>query len=158
MVADDQVLAIEAAEGTDQMLARIAELRAPGRCTPVGTGVLVKAPKPEQDQRFDLPSIGPTTIQAAKPPGSRALAWWRGVSIVAEPAIACARPTGGAFRPPASMTEATRRMCEAAPRRFSSRRENPAIGSAPADRGAQGAAPGRAAIAGVGGRAMAGKG
>ena len=38
----------------------------PGRC-----GVLVKAPKPDQDRRFDLPSIGPRTVEGAAPRGPR---------------------------------------------------------------------------------------
>ena len=64
VVADGNVLAVEAAEGTDNMLGRIAELRRLGRVTsPPSVGVLVKAPKPGQDQRFDLPSIGPRTIE-----------------------------------------------------------------------------------------------
>src|SRR6204780_3646259 len=58
IVADNNVLAVEGAEGTDNLLARIAELRRLGRVTlPPGIGVLVKAPKPGQDRRFDLPSI-----------------------------------------------------------------------------------------------------
>ena len=87
VVADNRVLAIEAAEGTDRMLARVAELRRDGRIrTPVGTGVLVKAPKPQQDRRIDLPTIGPTTVEhvaQAGPGGHR-----RGgghSTIVAEP-------------------------------------------------------------------------
>jgi hypothetical protein len=64
VVAKKHVLAVEAAEGTDQTLARVAELRANGRVrSPPGTGVLVKAPKPGQDRRFDLPSIGPQTVE-----------------------------------------------------------------------------------------------
>ena len=63
VVAGKRVLAVEAAEGTDQMLTRVAELRIAGRIGgPPGIGVLVKAPKPEQDRRFDLPSIGPNTV------------------------------------------------------------------------------------------------
>src|SRR5262249_35206288 len=47
VVASGHVLAVEAAEGTDAVLSRIAELRRSGRIRyPVGTGVLVKAPKP----------------------------------------------------------------------------------------------------------------
>ena len=58
---------VEAAEGTDGMLARIAELRAQGRIpTPAGVGVLVKAPKPGQDRRFDLPTIGPKTVDGGR--------------------------------------------------------------------------------------------
>ncbi len=63
VVAGKHVLAVEAAEGTDDMLARVAQMRANGRVrAPARTGVLVKAPKPGQDQRFDLPSIGPQTV------------------------------------------------------------------------------------------------
>ena len=60
VVADNQVLAVEGPEGTDQALARVAELRRNGRIrTPAGVGVLVKAAKIGQDHRIDLPSIGP---------------------------------------------------------------------------------------------------
>jgi hypothetical protein len=63
VVAGRRVLAVEAAEGTDQMLARVAKLRADGRIgISAGVGVLVKGPKPSQDRRFDLPSIGPNTV------------------------------------------------------------------------------------------------
>jgi DUF1009 family protein len=65
VVANNHVLAFEAAEGTDNMVARVADLRRVGRVTtPVGVGVLVKAPKPGQDRRFDLPSIGPHAVAA----------------------------------------------------------------------------------------------
>ena len=70
VVAHNRVLAIEAAEGTDAMLARVADLRRAGRLSaPAGAGVLVKAPKPAQDRRFDLPSIGPVTVAAVKQAG-----------------------------------------------------------------------------------------
>ena len=63
VVANNHVLAVEAAEGTDNMLGRIADLRKQGRLsTSEGVGVLVKAPKPKQDRRFDLPTIGPQTV------------------------------------------------------------------------------------------------
>jgi len=59
------VLAVEAQEGTDAMLARVAELPEalrgrPGACE----GVLAKAPKPIQETRVDLPTIGLATVQA----------------------------------------------------------------------------------------------
>src|ERR1051325_674904 len=57
VVADRHVLAVEAAEGTDAMLDRVAQLRASGRIRAQSGGVLVKAPKPTQDRRFDLPSL-----------------------------------------------------------------------------------------------------
>ena len=60
VVADKRVLAVEAAEGTDAMLAHLADLRGSGRIRSLaGVGVLIKAPKPGQDRRVDLPSIGP---------------------------------------------------------------------------------------------------
>lgn len=91
VVAANQVLAVEAAEGTDAMLARIADLRVAGRiATPTGVGVLVKAPKPQQDRRFDLPAIGPRTIEGAARAGLAGIAVVAGGSIVADPALAVA--------------------------------------------------------------------
>jgi DUF1009 family protein len=91
VVAANHVLAIEAAEGTDGMLGRIAELRARGRIpTPPGVGVLVKAPKPGQDFRFDLPAIGPRTVAEVARAGLAGIAVAAGGSIVAEPAATVA--------------------------------------------------------------------
>ena len=86
VVAGRHVLAVEAAEGTDQMLERIAALRASGhiRASTVG-GVLVKAPKRGQDCRFDLPSIGPRTVEGAARAGLAGIAVVAGSTIVAEP-------------------------------------------------------------------------
>jgi UDP-2,3-diacylglucosamine hydrolase len=85
IVADNNVLAIEAAEGTDNLLNRIAELRRLGRVTAApGTGVLVKAPKPGQDRRFDLPSIGPRTIENIARAGLAGLAVAAGSTMIAE--------------------------------------------------------------------------
>jgi len=86
VVASARVLAIEAAEGTDRMLARIAELRRGGRIAPgSGQGVLVKAAKRGQDQRVDLPSIGPHTVEAAAGAGLAGIAVVAGSTIIAEP-------------------------------------------------------------------------
>jgi hypothetical protein len=91
IVAGNHVLAVEAAEGTDAMLARIADLRARGRiATPSGVGVLVKAPKPQQDRRFDLPAIGPRTVEEAARAGLAGIAVVAGGTIVAEPAAVAA--------------------------------------------------------------------
>jgi len=87
VVADNHVLAVEAAEGTDNMLLRIAELRRQGRVTtPAGVGVLVKAPKPGQDRRFDLPSVGPGTIENAARAALAGIAVTAGSTIVADAA------------------------------------------------------------------------
>jgi UDP-2,3-diacylglucosamine hydrolase len=86
VVADHHVLALEAAEGTDNLLARIADLRRQRRVvTPPGVGVLVKAPKAGQDHRFDLPAIGPQTIENVARAGLAGLAVAAGSTIVAEP-------------------------------------------------------------------------
>jgi DUF1009 family protein len=84
VVADARVLAIEAAEGTDRMLARVAELRQSGRIAS-GRGVLVKAAKRNQDRRLDLPSIGPQTVESAARAGLAGIAVVAGGTIVAEP-------------------------------------------------------------------------
>ncbi len=99
VVANNHVLAVEAAEGTDKMLQRIAELRRQGRVTaPVGTGVLVKAPKPGQDRRFDLPSIGPSTIEQVIAAGLAGVAVTAGSTIIAEPAkVVAAADRGNVF-------------------------------------------------------------
>ena len=78
IVAAGRVLAVEAAEGTDAMLARVADMRANGRLRLKGqAGVLVKAPKRGQDLRLDMPAIGPKTIAGA------AKAQLRGVAVAA---------------------------------------------------------------------------
>ncbi len=73
VVAKSYVLAVEAAEGTDAMLERCAELRKSGRARG-RTGVLVKAPKPGQEERIDMPTIGPATVQRAAAAGLAGIA------------------------------------------------------------------------------------
>jgi DUF1009 family protein len=86
VVAENHVLAIEGPEGTDQMLNRVEELRRKGRIrTPRGVGILVKAPKTGQDQRLDLPSIGPKTVESAQRAGLAGIAVLSGSTVVAEP-------------------------------------------------------------------------
>lgn len=97
VVAGRHVVAVEAAEGTDGMLARVAALRAEGRIR-APRGVLVKAPKPQQDRRFDLPSIGPKTVEAAARAGLAGIAVIAGETVVAEPAaLAEAADRAGLF-------------------------------------------------------------
>jgi UDP-2,3-diacylglucosamine hydrolase len=87
VVANGHVLAVEAAEGTDHMLTHLAEMRAAGRIrSAAGIGVLVKAPKPSQDRRFDLPAIGPSTVEHVARAGLAGLAVAAGGVIIAEPA------------------------------------------------------------------------
>ena len=56
------------------MLARCAELRRGGQRRLERTGVLVKAPKPGQEERVDLPTIGPETIKGAVAAGLAGIA------------------------------------------------------------------------------------
>ena len=66
VVAGGVVLAAEAQEGTDAMLARCITLPPTLRGTAdVRRGVLVKWPKPIQERRVDLPTIGPATVERA---------------------------------------------------------------------------------------------
>lgn len=70
IIANGLCLAVEAIEGTDLMLARVAALPAERRATaPPPSGVLFKGPKPDQDRRIDLPTIGPNTVSGAKTAG-----------------------------------------------------------------------------------------
>lgn len=64
------VLAVEAQEGTDAMLRRCAELPSNLRgSAEAPSGVLAKAPKPIQERRIDLPTIGLATVQRAAKAG-----------------------------------------------------------------------------------------
>ncbi len=85
------VLAVEAAEGTDAMLARCASLARPGP-----GGVLVKLVKPGQDRRADLPTIGPRTLLGAAEAGLRGVAFEARGTILAErdAAVAAADAAG----------------------------------------------------------------
>ena len=85
VVAKGRVLAVEAAEGTDAMLARCVELRQSGRVHQQGrSGVLVKAPKPGQEERVDLPTIGTETVIRAAAAGLAGIAVAAGRVLVAE--------------------------------------------------------------------------
>jgi UDP-2,3-diacylglucosamine hydrolase len=87
VVAGNHVLAVEAAEGTDNLLARLIDLRQEGRITtPERVGVLVKAPKPVQDRRLDLPAIGPATVSGAARAGLAGIAVAAGNAIIADAA------------------------------------------------------------------------
>jgi len=75
VVCDGLVLAVEAQEGTDAMLRRVSELPAAVRGTPERRrGVLAKAPKPIQETRIDLPTIGLGTVQRAARAGLAGIA------------------------------------------------------------------------------------
>lgn len=77
-VLDQTVLAVEAVEGTDALIART------GTICPRGGFTLVKVAKPQQDPRFDLPTIGLRTLQLLHQAGGRCLAIEAGKTIVVE--------------------------------------------------------------------------
>ena len=82
-VADGLVLAVEAAEGTDAMLERLPLLSKNLRGTPQKRrGVLVKAPKPGQERRVDLPVIGVRTIELASAGGLAGVAVEAGAALI----------------------------------------------------------------------------
>jgi DUF1009 family protein len=83
VVAKGHVIAVEAAEGTDAMLARCAELRRAQRRRE-REGVLVKAPKPGQEERVDMPAVGPDTIRTAVEAGLAGIAVAAGHVLIAE--------------------------------------------------------------------------
>ena len=69
VVQEGIVLAMEAVEGTDQMLSRAASLKKQGKAP-----VMVKVLKPGQDMRADLPAIGLQTIELLKKNGIKGIA------------------------------------------------------------------------------------
>ena len=86
VVIDGHVVGVEDIEGTDGLLARIARLRAEGRIrTKAARGVLVKGPKSGQDLRFDLPTVGPRTVEGAAAAALSGIAIVAGNTIVVEP-------------------------------------------------------------------------
>ncbi len=99
VVIDGHVVGVEDIEGTDGLLARVARLRAEGRIR-AGTarGVLVKAPKSGQDLRFDLPTMGPRTVEGAAAAKLAGIAIVAGNTIVVEPqAVIEAADAAGLF-------------------------------------------------------------
>jgi hypothetical protein len=88
VVIDGHVVGVEDIEGTDGLLARVARLRAEGRIrASAARGVLVKAPKSGQDLRFDLPTLGPRTIEGAAAAKLAGIAIVAGNTMVVEPQI-----------------------------------------------------------------------
>jgi DUF1009 family protein len=69
IVQQGMVLGVEAIEGTDALINRAGSVKREG-----AGGVLVKIAKPQQDNRYDLPTIGPDTIAAMAKAGLRGVA------------------------------------------------------------------------------------
>jgi hypothetical protein len=82
-VCEGLVLAVEAAEGTDRMVARIGALPEAIRGVPGNpNGVLVKAPKPQQDGKTDLPVIGTDTVKNIAAVGLAGIAIEAGSALI----------------------------------------------------------------------------
>ena len=71
-------MALEAIEGTDECIRRA------GRLCPAGGMVVVKVAKPQQDLRFDMPTIGVGTLQSLRAAGARVLAIETGRTILVD--------------------------------------------------------------------------
>lgn len=89
VVRNGFVMAVEAAEGTDAMLSRCADLPdelmgfEPGQ-ERRRRGVLVKVPKPQQELRVDLPTIGVMTVEGAAKAGLAGIAVRAGAALIVD--------------------------------------------------------------------------
>lgn len=77
VAADGAVVAVEAMEGTDAMIDRAGLL--------VRRGTVVKMMRRDQDLRYDLPTVGPATIEAMHRAGLTCLAVEAGRTLILEP-------------------------------------------------------------------------
>jgi DUF1009 family protein len=93
------VLAVEAQEGTDAMLARVAGLPKQIRgSSERRRGVLAKIVKPAQEQRVDLPTLGPTTVAGADAAGLAGIVGVAGRTLILDrPAVVSAADDAGIF-------------------------------------------------------------
>ena len=82
VVKHGTVLAVEGFEGTDPCLKRGGELAGKD-----GGAVAVKVPKEKHDLRFDIPCIGPETLETCAAAGISALALEAGRTLVLEPEV-----------------------------------------------------------------------
>jgi UDP-2,3-diacylglucosamine hydrolase len=75
-VRDLDILAVEAVEGTDAMIERA------GALCPAGGWTLVKVARPNQDMRFDVPTVGPATLKHLADAGGRCLVLEAGRTLI----------------------------------------------------------------------------
>ena len=110
VAVNGRVVALEAAEGTDAVLERVAALRASGRIRWNGrAGVLAKCAKPQQDLRVDMPTIGPKTVAAAIAAGLAGIVVEAGrVMIVDRADVLREADAGGLFLVGQSLADETR--------------------------------------------------
>jgi len=77
VVKSAAVVAVEAMEGTDAVVARAGRLAGPGAC-------VIKVAKPNQDMRFDVPVVGVATIAAMREAGATALSIDAGLTLLVD--------------------------------------------------------------------------
>lgn len=77
VVKNSAVIVVEAIEGTDKAILRAGDLGIPN-------GVVVKMAKPQQDMRFDVPGIGPSTVDSMVTAKARVLAVEAGKTMVTD--------------------------------------------------------------------------
>ena len=128
--------------------------------SPAGSGVLVKAPKPGQDRRFDLPSIGPQTVEGVARAGLAGIAVVAGATIIAEPErLVAAADRANIFVVGVAGREPSDEPPRRAPHVFlvAGEESGDRLGAA-LMRGAHAARAGRVRFSGVGGAQMAAQG
>ena len=84
VVKDRAAVALEAMEGTDETIRRAGRIAGPGT-------TVVKVGKPRQDLRFDVPVVGPGTLEVMEEAGARVLAVDSGCTLLIERAEFLAR-------------------------------------------------------------------
>jgi DUF1009 family protein len=77
VVKNGAVIAVEAIEGTDKAILRAGQLN-------IGDGVVVKMAKPQQDMRFDVPGVGPSTIDSMIEAKAKVLAVEEGKTMITD--------------------------------------------------------------------------
>ena len=99
VVVQGLCLATETLTGTDAMLASLSAIPDTLRPNPKqGRGLLYKAPKPTQDRRIDLPTIGPATVHAVARAGLGGIVWQAGGVICLDRSeMIAAADTAGLF-------------------------------------------------------------
>lgn len=91
VVSGGLCLGVETLAGTDAMLGQVAAMHHTG-------GVFYKAPKPGQDMRIDLPTIGPDTVDGVARAGLGGIAWAAGGVICLDlPAMIAGAKAQGLF-------------------------------------------------------------
>ena len=89
VVKDRAAVAVEAMEGTDEVIRRAGRIAGPGT-------VVVKVAKPRQDMRFDVPVVGADTLAVMQEAGARLLAVEAGRTLILDrPAFLAAADQAG---------------------------------------------------------------